>query len=186
MWAEAAYNEVLRRLPKGSTILDIGCGDGGHAGGFRRCYDVTTVDLTHEADFRKSYLDVIFCKPFDCIWASHVLEHQRNPGWFLDKCRNDLKDGGLLAVTVPPRKDAIVGGHVTLWNPGLLLYNLILAGFDCKNATVMMYGYNISVITEKQQIDLPDLKMDSGDIESLAEFFPMDVKEGFDGCLGVA
>lgn len=184
MWAEAAYNEVLSLLPRGSTLLDIGSGKGEHAEGFRRCYEVTTVDLNHEADHRHDYLSVTFDEPFDCIWASHILEHQRNPGWFLDKCRGDLREGGLLAVTVPPRKDAIVGGHVSLWNAGLLLYHLVLARFDCSRALILAHDYNISAVLTKRTIDLPPLMMDTGDIERLASFFPIKVKQGFDGCLG--
>lgn len=122
--------------------------------------------------------------PFDAIWCCHVLEHQRNVGAFLEKCFADLKDGGWLAVTVPPRKDEIVGGHLTLWNAGLLLYNLILAGFDCSGASVKTYGYNVSVIVRKRRANLPALKMDCGDIESLAEFFPMPVEQGFSGLIG--
>jgi cyclopropane fatty-acyl-phospholipid synthase-like methyltransferase len=184
MWAEAAYNEVLSILPRGSRLLDIGSGRGDHAEGFRRCYQVTTVDPNHPSDHRDDYLSIMFDKPFDCIWASHVLEHQRNAGWFLDKVRQDLREGGLLAVTVPPRKDAIVGGHVSLWNAGLLLYNLILAKFDCSDALVLEHDYNISVVVHKKMAELPDLVMDAGDIERLAAFFPMPVKQGFDGCLG--
>lgn len=93
-----------------------------------------------------------------------------------------LKDGGVLAITVPPLKREIVGGHVSLWNAGLLLYRLILAGFDCQNASVLTYGYNISVIIEKRRIDLPsDLKFANGDLEKLSDYFPFDVKQGFDG-----
>ncbi len=184
MWAEAAYNEVLSLLPKGSSLLDIGSGKGDHASGFRRCFQVTTIDLTHDADFKQDYLNLHFNEPFDCIWASHVLEHQRNPGWFLDKVRQDLRPNGVLAVTVPPRKDEIVGGHVSLWNAGLLLYHLVLARFDCSKASVFMHGYNISAVLRKKTIDLPPLTMDSGDINRLGRYFPLEVKEGFDGCLG--
>lgn len=182
MNAEIAYSEVLRTLPQGSRVLDIGCGKGQHAEGFRRVFAVQTVDLIHTADILGDYLDLRFLAPFDCIWASHVLEHQRNVGAFLDKCRKDLKEGGLLAITVPPRKDEIVGGHVTLWNSGLLLYNLILARFDCSEADVYVQDYDISVLVRKREIALPNLKMDNGDIDRLAAFFPFSVSEGFDGC----
>lgn len=182
MWAVSCALKLLDLLPNESTILDIGSGDGEHAEMFR--YEgmrVTSIDLSGKADIRGDYMKTLFPHAFDCIWASHVLEHQRNPGEFLDKVRWDLKDGGLLAVTVPPRKDEIVGGHVTLWNAGLLVYNLVLAGFDCSRASVLTEGYNVSVIARKRLADLPDLTRDHGDIERLSEFFPFPVKEGFDG-----
>ena len=180
MWAEVAYNETLSSLKRGSRLLDIGCGDGEHAKGFRKVFDVTTLDLKPEADIIGDYLSVEIPK-MDCIWASHVLEHQRNPGLFLDKVFKDLRPGGLLAITVPPRKDEIVGGHVTLWNAGLLLYNLVLAGFDCSRASLYVQEYDISVLVKKKEASLPTLKRDSGDIEKLANFFPFEVHHGFDG-----
>jgi len=118
---------------------------------------------------------------FDCVWCSHVLEHQLNVNHFLKKIFACLKDDGILAITVPPLKEEIVGGHVTVWNAGLLLYNLILAGFDCKDASVKSYGYNISVIVKKKKAELPNLKFDAGDIKELAEFFPFNATEGFNG-----
>ena len=118
---------------------------------------------------------------FDCVWCSHVLEHQLNVNHFLKKIFACLKDDGILGITVPPLKQEIVGGHVTVWNAGLLLYNLILAGFDCKDASVKSYGYNISVIVKKKKAELPNLKFDSGDIKELTEFFPFNATEGFNG-----
>ncbi|HSH29766.1 MAG TPA: hypothetical protein VK971_07660, partial [Thiohalobacter sp.] len=110
--------------------------------------------------------------------------HQVDPGAFLRRMYRDLKPGGVLAVTVPPLKHEIVGGHVTLWNAGLLLYQLIMAGFDCSQARVGTYGYNISVIVERQGFNMPDLKHDCGDIETLAPYFPLPVWQGFDGRVG--
>ena len=77
-------------------------------------------------------------------------EHQVNPNLFLKKIFNDLKEGGVLAITVPPLKHEIVGGHVTLWNAGLTMYQLVLAGFNCKNISIKSYGYNISVVLKKK------------------------------------
>lgn len=164
------------------TVLDIGSGNGEHAQSFRaQGRSVTTISLREPADVLDDYCRHEFAEPFDCLWASHVLEHQPNPGLFLAKCASDLKDNGILAVTVPPMKDQIVGGHVTLWNAGMLLYHLILAGFDCAHAAVKAYGYNVSVIVRKRMIELPPLAMDEGDIERLAAFFPVPVKQDFDG-----
>ena len=85
---------------------------------------------------------------------------------------------------VPPRKPFIVGGHVTLWNAGLVLYNLILAGFDCSEyCDILQYDYNIGIIIKKKTIkQLPnDLSMDKGDIEKLSKYFPFDAKHDFNG-----
>src|SRR5690348_15095447 len=180
MHADRAFRAVVGMHP--ATILDIGSGDGEHARGFEAAgCQVTTISLREPASIIGDYMTHEFAEPFDCLWASHVLEHQPDCGAFLRKCYRDLKDGGTLAVTVPPRKDAIVGGHVSLWNAGLLLYRLILAGFDCKDASVLAYGYNISVIVARRAAVLPALAMDEGDIERLAQFFPLPVRQGFDG-----
>lgn len=180
MLAEEALDKVLTMDFR--TVLDIGSGRGLHSYEFlRHSKEVTTVSLEEPAHIIGDYNDQIFYEKFDCIWASHVLEHQRNPGEFLEKCYKDLKDDGILAITVPPRKDIIVGGHVTLWNAGLLLYNLILAGFDCSEASVKTYGYNVSVIVKKKLAVHGNLAMGRGDIEKLAHLFPMDVEHGFDG-----
>lgn len=160
------------------SVVDIGSGDGKHAKVFAAFgKDVTTVSLIPPADVIGDYLEA-WIRPVDCIWACHVLEHQRNPGAFLDKCFSDLKDDGILAVTVPPQKPELVGGHLTVWTLGRLLYNMILAGFDCSKAIVMEYGYNISVIVRKEKAFLPELNMDFGDIELLERFFPFPVKHG--------
>ena len=162
-----------------SSVLDIGSGGGSHATHFRDLNKyVTTVSLEPPADFVGDYMLAEFGK-HGLVWASHVLEHQLNPNLFLKKCFKEC--GRYFCVTVPPLKHEIVGGHVSLWNAGLLLYNMVLAGWDCADAKVMTEGYNISVLVEKKKAELPTLRMDSGDIELLAEFFPMDVQQGFDG-----
>lgn len=161
------------------SVLDVGSSED-HANIFRFAKkEVTTLNLYH-ADIIGDYC-ITEVKPTDCIWASHVLEHQPNPGLFLQKCLYDLKPNGILAVTVPPLKNDIVGGHLTLWNAGLLLYNLVMAGFDCSEASIKTYGYNISVIVRKKLFTLPKLNMDFGDIEKLTEFFPIPITHGFDG-----
>jgi SAM-dependent methyltransferase len=183
-------NEAAVKLAKDysfKTLLDIGSGppQGVNAANFFKelAKDVTRQDINpdYKPDILGDFNNVATDKLYDCIWCSHVLEHQLNPNFFLTKIFHTLKDGGVLAITVPPAKHEIVGGHVTLWNAGLLLYNLILAGFDCKDAAVKSYGYNISVIVNKRTAILPDLLFDAGDINALNEFFPLGVYEGFDG-----
>lgn len=181
MWADLALTKLLEH--DFHTVIDIGSGLGEHAHILKQYgKDVTTISLEPPADIIADFMQVDL-EPVDCIWASHVLEHQPNPNSFLKKCYSLLKDDGLLSVTVPPAKHSIVGGHVNLYNAGLLLYQMILSGFDCSQASVKSYGYNISVIVRKKKADLPQLRMDNGDINRLAKFFPFDAQEGFDGQL---
>lgn len=159
------------------TVLDVGSGPGLHAEVFKEAKKaVVTLDL-HNADINGDFLDCSI--PYvDLIWCCHVLEHQPNPGLFLQKILHNCE---WAAITVPTAKDLIVGGHLTIWNAGLLLYNMILAGFDCSEAKVKTYGYNISVITQTKKRPHVDLKMDYGDIKALSKYFPFDAVHGFDG-----
>lgn len=178
------YDDVIR-------VLDIGSGDGRHAARMREAgREVVTVSMTPPADYVGDYAEVnIRGGPFDAIWACHVLEHQQNVGQFLRRCFEDLREGGVLAITVPPPKSDIVGGHLALFNSGLLLYHLIVAGFDCSEARVSpLYAdgdhtapYNLSVIVRKKMASLPPLDWDAGDIDRLKPFFPVPVAHGFDG-----
>ena len=175
------------------TVLDVGSGQGAHSEVLlKKGKKVTSIDFGTSVYFEKKsnthtcitadYNNYDFNYKFDSIWASHVLEHQPNPNLFLKKLHNDLKEGGVLALTVPPLKHDIVGGHVTLWNAGLLMYQLVLAGFNCKDISIKSYGYNISVVLRKESIkNYPDLSYDSGDILKLKQFFPEGINEPFYG-----
>lgn len=170
------------------TVLDIGSGAGQHTEMFIQSgKDVTAIDYGDSIYFRnnKSRLKTIvadfneykFDMEYDCIWCSHVLEHQLNVNIFLQKIYSLLKTGGILAISVPPLKHEIVGGHVSLWNPGLLLYNLVLAGFDCSNAKIINMDYNISIIVEKQnKVNLDEISFDSGDIRKIKQYLPKELK----------
>ena len=186
MFGHAAIEALLEHY-EFESVIDVGAGSG--VAGFKFQDAGKTVYSSDIADFgapnliEGDYLDTYFPK-VDVIWASHVLEHQLNVNNFLNKCCFDLNEKGIICVTVPPLKHEIVGGHVTLWNAGLLLYNLILGGFDCRDAAVKTYGYNISVIAKKRREFLPALKYDYGDIETLAPWFPEGFNfQGFNGMI---
>lgn len=176
-----------------SSVLDIGSGAGKHADFFEAAgKHVTAIDFgvsiyhqqktSQRTEIIGNYYDYAFESEFDLVWASHVLEHQPNPNLFLNKIHADCREGGWVAITVPPLKHEIVGGHVSLWNAGLLLYQLVLAGFNCRDASIKKYGYNISVIFKKHSISsLPELHFDSGDIDRLSTFLPPGLTERFDG-----
>jgi SAM-dependent methyltransferase len=174
--AKEALEKLLRDYSF-HTVLDVGCGTGRHTRLFREAgKQVTAIDIYPGVDdaVQADYLQHRFDRTFDCVWVSHVLEHQLNVNLFLRKLHSELREGGLLAISIPPLKQEIVGGHVTLWNAGLLLYNLVLAGFDCSQAAIKCYGYNISLIMPKISAALPldRLRYDKGDLDLLASFFP--------------
>jgi SAM-dependent methyltransferase len=188
--------EALERLltyKDVKTVLDVGSGDGKQAQIMRdEGLKVTTISYKPPADYVGDFARFTALKDVDAIWASHVLEHQLDVNAFLKKCFNLLRDDGVLAITVPPSKDEVVGGHMTVWNTGLLVYNLIMAGFDCSQARVSgaytnthnAPPYNLSVIVRKQRAKLPrNLERDYGDIGKLQQFFPVPVAHGFDGNL---
>lgn len=178
------------------SVLDIGSGEGIQAkilrakgksvteidyGGSR--YHISRTGNNKEDLLVGDFVNMDIIDKYDCVIASHVLEHQRNVGFFLDKAHSVLKEGGYLGITVPPSKSNIVGGHLSIWNAGLILYNLVLAGFDCKNAWVRKYGYNISVVIKKVSIKPEGLVYDAGDVDAIAKYLPEGFKEGFNGSI---
>jgi SAM-dependent methyltransferase len=167
------------------TILDVGCGDGSHSEAFKQLgKSVTSVDISglYPPAIQKDFILFDQDQKFDLIWLSHVLEHQPNPNFFLKKCRQHTYLDKYICVTVPPLKHEIVGGHVTLWNAGLVMYNLVLAGYNCRKAHIKQYDYNISVIAKADNFILPELTYDWGDIERIAEWLPPGYNyQGFNG-----
>jgi SAM-dependent methyltransferase len=170
-----------------TTVLDIGSGGGEHSAILAAAgKQVTAIDYGSSYYFRNSqsnikvtiadFMSFEFPDKFDCVWCSHVLEHQLNVQNFLLKVRDALTENGILAITVPPLKHKIAGGHVSLWNGGLMLYRLVLAGFDCKEAKILRYGNNISVILRKREVDiLGEIEYDRGDIRKIRKFLPPDL-----------
>lgn len=184
-------NEAIYKLLNNynfKTVLDIGSGEGLHSEIFKEYGKIVTsldygkspyvLDSNNKqdiiiADFMKyDFKD----KKFDAIWCCHILEHSLNSNLFLEKINSILEADGVLAITVPPLKNEIVGGHVSIWNAGLLLYQLVIAGFDCKDAIVKKYGYNISIIVKKNEIDIKNkLTYGRGDISTIKPYLPKQI-----------
>lgn len=196
MTGDVALRALSRTLRPRSRILDVGAGKGEHSRRFADAgHEVVALDLLPLAEPHRHVRSVLadLAEPwpdygaFDVVWCSHVLEHLPDVGRALAEMRRALSSAGLLAVTVPPRKDAIVSGHVNLFNLGLLAYRLILAGFDCRRGSFGQYGYNLSAIVRRDQEvparSLAGLRHDAGDIELLETYFPglWPVCQGFDG-----
>jgi|TARA_R110002020_G_scaffold363289_1_gene575570 SAM-dependent methyltransferase len=213
--ATLAIQKLIRDF-EFDSVLDVGLGPGKHAKIFEHFgKKVSSCDMValHNPTYLGDFVDLedkIPDNSFDCIWASHVLEHQVNVANFLITAKKKLKDDGILAITVPPAKGQIVGGHVTIWNLGLLVYNLVSAGFDCSAGSGARYpAYDISFIVRKKDIGWNDellkelglkyssvskegaLVADGGDFFKLKPFFPSDtpwvphgIDQSFNGDLG--
>jgi SAM-dependent methyltransferase len=104
------------------------------------------------ADYHQDFLDIAFPEKFDAIWCSAALEHQRNLGIFLNKIFDDLRDGGILALTIPLQVSMHLDfGHCNLFSPLIILYQLTLAGFDCRDIRLRMTAeHDIAVILRKR------------------------------------
>jgi len=118
---------------------------------------------------------------YQAVYASHILEHIQDTGVFLRKVHSLLSDDGVFFIVVPPFKHNIVGGHIHVWNMGLLMYNLILSGFDVVNGHFIKHGYNIVGIVRKSTLSLPKLFYDRGDIELLEDHFPPVIRQNISG-----
>ena len=172
-----------------TTVLDIGYGTGEHASHMVSAgKQVTGVDPNGKEDLgdqfnggtsllvQLDYLDpeTVFAEEFDAVWCSHVLEHVDNPQWLLRKAFNDTRVGGWLIMTVPPAQHAVVGGHFTLWNSGQLLYHLVRAGFDCSEARIKQYGYNLTIMVRKTAEDTREAvpNLPNYPVEQLRKYLP--------------
>lgn len=165
------------------TVLDYGCGrQTPHRASFERA-GKSWCGIDRERNG-----DVILLgtqqEAYDCLWCCHYFEHERDQDALLGRIHYLLKPGGLLCITVPVMDDFIVGGHVNLFNAGLLMYRLVLNGFDCSAAAVRSDHRDITVIVRKpvEGFELPQLDNDSGDIERIAQYMPEGCRQQrFDG-----
>lgn len=174
------------------TILDVGSAQGTAARAFKFLgKEMTTVDIADAfaADYAKDYLEIDFGQQFDAIWCSHVLEYQRYPGRFLDKLFSDLKEDGVLAITVPSALSPLIIGHCNIYTPLLLIYNLVLAGFNCSEARVKCYDWQFSILVRKTSNAIARISVastriipsgyPSPTVPELFEYFPRGIAGGF-------
>ena len=176
------------------SVLDVGSGGGWHAKEFaKNGSKVTCIDYG-KSIYAKSYkteesINLIIAdfnnwitnEKYELIWASHIFEHQENVGKFINKLIKLCSKNGKIAITVPYPHRHIWGGHLSIWTPGLLIYNIVIQGIDMSNAK-LLYGYKeFSVIFSPNFKDLPkDLSFDKGDVQKLKKFFPSKFSENSD------
>lgn len=188
-------NEALEYVLKNYdfyTVLDVGCGSGIQSNIFlEHGKNVTALDYGNSFYFKNrqndSNIKLIIAdinkyesnELYDLVWCSNVLEHQLNPHSFLCKLHSLVKENGILAITVPHLNSQafVQGGHVSLWNAGVLLYHLVLAGFDCSDAHIKHYGSSISVVVKRHSVSvLNEIDYDRGDIRKLRKYLPPNIQ----------
>ena len=172
-----------------SNLIDVGCGYAPYIELFNNT-NYTGIDiLENDGDnFINSEFNQYDFKgqKYECVFTAHCIEHQPNVEIFLRKIRSIIKDNGVLCILWPPPKDEVVGGHVNLFNPGIVLYNLTRIGIDCSKVKCIYSGYTYGVVGNVSLVDEVDLIYDKGDIELLAHLFPFDAKQNFHGVRDVS
>lgn len=140
------------------SVLDIGCGQG-IQGKIMQDYgkNVTGITISKEAGYNGvclknviygDFLKLKLKKKYDVVWVSHILEHIVDIDGFLKKLKLVIADDGCVAITVP-RETTILLPHIHTFSAGRLLRYMVCAGYDCRNAEILEYGYNISIILPK-------------------------------------
>ena len=168
-WGGFALLEYLlskKKFPKNFQVLDIGGAFGNHSEVMRSFgLSVDLIDKYEEkAEFRGDFNTFNFKKKYDMIFCSHVIEHQRNQGAFLDKIYDILKDEGDLVISGPTHEaEKFVEGHISTTILPVFLQILIYAGFDCKNGKMMsIAGVENSFIVKKAKNFSIDERTETG------------------------
>lgn len=173
---------------KPSRVLDVGSGGGYHARAFQESgCEVLCIDHGDSSHARTSpvadvavlHMDFFAFTPtqaFDLVWVSHVLEHQRNVGNFIEKVIACCRPEGYVCITVPDPHRLLSSGHLAIWSPGLLAYNIVLCGIDLSSARFIRGTDEFSIIFQPRPVTLPPgLTFDDGDLEILAPYMPQNL-----------
>ena len=144
---------------KFKTCLDIGSGEGVHTAILRHAgLEVFQVDkYSTTAEYKVDFIEHEFDRKFDVIFCSHVIEHQRNVGLFLDKIFDLLSDDGVLIISAPNHSvETLVEGHLNSFLFPLFLQHMIHAGFDCKNGKYLSLIENSFIVSKANNFDIKE------------------------------
>lgn len=180
----------LCETPFGASLIDIGAGNTDHGAFFRKFYpEYFTNDFIQKPDpyhIEGDIFDVPIDRKFDVVYASNVLEHQKDVGAFIKRLMAICNDGGYIALIVPiQHHHKLLFGHLTSWTPGILIYNMVMAGLDCAEAKVCRGKYEISVIVQnKPAAQVSDIARSAAagwpeEMDQIKRYFPFDF---FAGC----
>ena len=181
--AQKALNYALSLKPK--SVLDVGSGGGRHAAAFHdNGASVVCIDLGTSIYFQKREvrpgIEVINTnfesyrsdRKFDLVWCSHVLEHQRNVGAFLERLILNCAPGGHVCISVPYPHRGLWGGHVSYWTPAVLAYQIALCGMQLRDSKLIHGFREFAICFSPTTAALPELSSDSGDLDKLKPLLP--------------
>lgn len=155
-----------KKFKKGFKVLDIGGALGAHCKIMRNFgLLVDSIDkYEKKAEFIGDFNKYKFKTQYDMIYCSHVIEHQRNQGIFLDKIYDLLNEDGDLVISGPKHPaERFVEGHISTTILPVFLQLLIYAGFDCKKGKMMsLGGVENSFIVKKSKNFLISERDDTG------------------------
>ncbi|ARE41304.1 hypothetical protein RGUI_3163 [Rhodovulum sp. P5] len=176
--------------PLGRSLIDVGAGTTDHGVLFRQFYaEAFSNDLLEREDpfhITGDILTTDLGRKFDVVYASNILEHQKNVGHFLERLIDLCADDGHLVVIVPHQHlHKLLFGHLTSWTVGILVYNLVMAGIDCSEARLCRGRHEISIIVRNRKTEqIGDIARSAAvglhwEADDLKKYFPFDF---FQGC----
>lgn len=107
---------LMAQVPKGASVLDVGCGEGRFASELARAgRTVVGIDVANEplrrARARDRAIDVRLVGAsgpwplddcaFDAVWAGEVIEHVADTAEWLSEARRVLRSGGVIVLSTP-------------------------------------------------------------------------------------
>ena len=143
---------------KFKTCLDIGSGEGVHTAILRHAgLEVFQVDkYSTTSEYKVDFIEHKFDRKFDVVFCSHVIEHQRNVGLFLDKIFDILSDDGVLIISAPKEDHNLIEGHLNSFIFPLFLQQMIHAGFDCKGGKFLSTIENSFIVSKADNFDMSE------------------------------
>ena len=145
------------------TAIDIGSGAGIQTEVLRAAgLKVFQLDkYSDKAEYKVDFISHNFDRKFDIVYCSHVIEHQRNVGNFLDKIFDVMSDDGLLLISAPKHPaELLVNGHLNCFYSTYFIQQLIHAGFDLKNGKYLscLHAENAAIVSKAKNFELSERK----------------------------
>ena len=143
------------------TALDIGSGAGIQTEVLRAAgLKVFQLDkYSDKAEYKVDFISHNFDRKFDIVYCSHVIEHQRNVGNFLDKIFDVMSDDGLLLISAPKHPaEVLIDGHLNCFYSTYFIQQLIHAGFDLKNGKYLSCAHieNAAIVSKARNFELSE------------------------------